>query len=298
MSFYISLPSNNNSKFFYNNTTSDFTTQLQAPLKLNTNYKVGLVELIYNQSWNVNLGELEILDTLNDNEFKSIVTIDILDGSSVFSLINKINFEINKHCIMHEYHRRRSLAMKQNGNSKDEYFKLKLDENNEILVSLEQNPPNKKVLSDIEKTIGMSPKLFFINHKVNFNLRKNLKLKFSDKLQMILHLNKKYFTENDLQSTEIIYNDYLKVVNTFYVYTDIIKYQFVGETFSPLLRNVVVNTDYLKPCSVIFENPHYVELNKTEISTINISIRDEFGENIKFLEGSVIVKLHFKLHDD
>ena len=66
---------------------------LQFPIKFTSPYKVGLAELIYNQSWNVNLGEFEIIDELDDEKFNTKVTIDMVDGFSIFNVLTKLNFE-------------------------------------------------------------------------------------------------------------------------------------------------------------------------------------------------------------
>ena len=47
MSFYVTLPSST----YATGSTSEFTTILATPIKLNQRYKVALVELTYNHSW-------------------------------------------------------------------------------------------------------------------------------------------------------------------------------------------------------------------------------------------------------
>jgi hypothetical protein len=83
-------------------------------------------------------------------------------------------------------------------------------------------------------------------------------------------------------------------VNSLYIYSDIIKFQYVGDTLSPLLRNVQVGNHNHGITTITYNTPHYISLDYTFIDTINISIRDDIGQFIKFLPGKNIVKLHFR----
>ena len=84
------------------------------------------------------------------------------------------------------------------------------------------------------------------------------------------------------------------IIQSLFVYCDIIDYQFVGNAYVPLLRNVVVENSFPKTAIVHYDNPHYVNINKSEINTIHVEIRDDTGQNIKFDKGKVIIKLHFR----
>ncbi len=90
------------------------------------------------------------------------------------------------------------------------------------------------------------------------------------------------------------YNDNLYIVSSLFLYTDIIKFQYVGDTLAPLLRNVHVPSDFCKNCTFIYETPHYVPINSSTINTINIRITDELGNQIRFQKGKSFVKLHFR----
>jgi hypothetical protein len=47
MSFYVTLPSNSSQKDFPNNTLTKYTTKLKTPIKLDSQYEVALVEIMY-----------------------------------------------------------------------------------------------------------------------------------------------------------------------------------------------------------------------------------------------------------
>ena len=85
-------------------------------------------------------------------------------------------------------------------------------------------------------------------------------------------------------------------IHSFFVYCDICEYQIVGDQQAPLLR--IVPIDVANAISttktMIFDNPHYVPLLKTDIDHIEIHIRDDSGVDIPFTKGKTVVKLHFR----
>jgi hypothetical protein len=85
-------------------------------------------------------------------------------------------------------------------------------------------------------------------------------------------------------------------LSALYLYTDIIEHQFVGDSFSPLLRTVSIPNS-LKYGDYISHNyiqPHYIPVTRNNIDYIKIDLRADTGESIQFVSGKVIVKLHFR----
>ena len=86
------------------------------------------------------------------------------------------------------------------------------------------------------------------------------------------------------------------MLGTFYIYTDIIDLQYVGNTRVPLLKTVVINYNSSQNTSwTHYDNPQYLAINKTEITSIHIDIKDEFGDKILFENGNFSIKLHFRV---
>ena len=79
------------------------------------------------------------------------------------------------------------------------------------------------------------------------------------------------------------------------IYTDIIESQYYGNIKSPILRTVNIRSENDEN-TVFFDNPHYLNLNRTRIETINIQICDLTGELIQFRDNfsSIHMTLHFK----
>ncbi len=83
---------------------------------------------------------------------------------------------------------------------------------------------------------------------------------------------------------------------TFYVYSDIVSSQYVGDTLAPLLRTVEVDHTTIggMVCRT-YNSPHYVPVRLSEIETIRIDLRLDSGQLLPFESGQVICKVHFRV---
>ena len=88
----------------------------------------------------------------------------------------------------------------------------------------------------------------------------------------------------------------LSEISNFYIYSDIVEYQIVGNEQSPLLRIVPTGevNKSLNFTSKIFDSPHYVSVSRNNLDTIEIDIRNHLGDPIYFTSGEVVIKLNFK----
>jgi hypothetical protein len=296
MSFYVTLPSNVNDDEFKNNRTTNFTTRLKSPKHFNTLYEVALVEIIYNQTWKVDLGQIIIHHRETQKEYN----LTAIDGETYPSLIDRINNILRDNYIDEEYSRRRDLYHNIS-NDKEKLDQLKkLDgmaefmelDNKIILIPLNNNIlKDERIVSDILKKNKM-PKIILHDSKIHFLLPKGMKLSFSGRIKNIFNMSDNRYDSNF--TSDVIPNNHLESVQSLYIYTDIIDYQLVGDEYAPLLRNVVVSQNYSHPVAINYENPHYLPVNKSIISTINIDIRDDTGKEINFIQGKVEIKLHFR----
>lgn len=83
--------------------------------------------------------------------------------------------------------------------------------------------------------------------------------------------------------------------HTFYVYSDIVQFQHVGDVAVPLLRTVAVVPNKRHENIVnTYMSPHYVPLKIFNFETIDIILSTETGDVVPFERGKVIVKLHFR----
>jgi hypothetical protein len=84
----------------------------------------------------------------------------------------------------------------------------------------------------------------------------------------------------------------LRRVDQLLIYTDIIEEQHYGCHKLQVLHTFKFDSQ----SSAIVDSPHYVNVNKSTINSINIRICDRTGEPVKFRNtySNVIVKLHFR----
>ena len=78
-------------------------------------------------------------------------------------------------------------------------------------------------------------------------------------------------------------------------YTDIVTHQYLGDRYSKVLRVVALDSSpYTSYVNKIYDAPHYIPLERNNIETIDIDIRDDRGNPAQFDGGTVITKLHFR----
>ena len=152
-----------------------------------------------------------------------------------------------------------------------------------------------------EKTIACS--FSFEEDKIKLTIRAAMTLEFSDGLSeelgfkhtaITIALSKDFHNKTYFSSKLV---NQIKNISALYVYCNIFDYQIVGNTYTPLLRTILVNENsenYGKYINQIFTKPHYVPVSVNSIDTLEINIRDDTGKPIQFEAGKVLVKLHFQ----
>ena len=322
MSFYVQLPSNSpnpNGR----NTTTKYTTIFQDPLPLNPNFKYecGLVESIYTQNWTIPAGfiyygYLKSTEKIGEKNVPLIafdkISITFHDADTIENFIERINSRIENSILEKNYNalfQKKLDVLKKNSQATTDGFP------SQLYSYLEQN--QKTIVDRIKQDMEFiqAPKIFLQENK--------LFIKFSNKYQSIqfkgrinsilktLHAKetmistKIYATKNEVHFENINENEivHLKspifLLGTFYVYTDFIENQFVGNTKAPLLKTIVINYNNSQAISWShYDNPQYINVDRTQINSIMIDVRDEFGDQVLFEEGSFTVKLHFRIKND
>jgi hypothetical protein len=82
------------------------------------------------------------------------------------------------------------------------------------------------------------------------------------------------------------------------IYTNIIEPQYYGNKKTPILRTVNIRS-YNDENTLFFDNPHYLNVNKSRIESINIEICDTNGNHIQFRDffSQIHLTLHFRKKD-
>ncbi|KAJ1170230.1 hypothetical protein NDU88_002111 [Pleurodeles waltl] len=81
---------------------------------------------------------------------------------------------------------------------------------------------------------------------------------------------------------------------TLYVYRDIVEPQRIGDSYSPLLRWVLVKGENNTMVNMQHHKPDYVAISQKHFDIITIMIYDNQSEPVVFKYGKVVVKLHLR----
>ena len=85
----------------------------------------------------------------------------------------------------------------------------------------------------------------------------------------------------------------LDTVDSLYVYCDLAEPRVVGDSLVPLLRIVPVEGHHGELITRIYENVHYVRVQRKAFQMIEVNIRDRTGKKVPFERGTLNVTLHF-----
>jgi hypothetical protein len=241
--FYVTLPSTSSRQFYPENKLSSYTTKLHTPLKLNGDWEVSLVEMIYPRTWyNISGDDCTIrYKTTGDDEQLESASL----SPGYYENVEQIIVEISK--VLPAAARRNMLMY-----VKSQSRKMVIGCNNGACLQLTEH---------ISRILGFE--------------------------------NTTIFTKENYGSFQV---DVHRGVYTFYVYTDIISSQYIGDAHAPLLRTVDVDHSIVggMVCRT-YNSPHYVPIKIRDIETIKVDIRLDSGELVPFESGQVISKLHFRL---
>jgi len=81
---------------------------------------------------------------------------------------------------------------------------------------------------------------------------------------------------------------------TMFLYCDLLECVPVGDIQAPLLRIINVDKEQGQILQQIFEKPRFLPIQKKSFDTVEIDIRNDFGDPMPFESGKVIATLHFR----
>lgn len=269
MSFYVTLPSNIKTP---NNSISNFVTRLGQRFHLDESWVVALAEISYTKSWYNVLYEHKI--SLRD-EIGNIYSLNNCQVSPGFyptaeELIDSINEQIQQ-------------SKKFNNLPNIEYNKY----SNRVIIQSGIHPETQRFIypnlgKEIEDILG---------------LREDIVKTYYDVLDPDVSIttvfdNKLYVEgiERSLRPVEITAG-----YRSLYVYCNIIEPTFIGDTCAQVIRVVEVpDKPFGKQCVLKYDTLYYHRLMCKEFESIEISIKDDTGNNVPFSFGRAILVLHFK----
>ena len=278
--FYLTLLSDSCLDTFPKNKQSSFTVRLDHPIQIDKeNWEVALAEIIT---------PAEILNISDSNNFVFLRLTETaaeklkLSGNDTEVCLEKAfcveyRLEIPKSNYISANH-----LIHEMQKSIDTKFKSTLDRHNHSIALSYGNKSNRT--------------------KVKFTgeYKDDMQLIFPQPLAEILGVDKTFFGKpigNDKHQFK--YGIDLNMhSNRFYVYSDVANYTYIGDVTAPMLR--VIPFKYMQE-EILFNqeflNLHYVPVAKSYIDQVHISIKGGTGEDIPFITGKTLIKLHFKLKE-
>lgn len=321
MSFYVTLPSHGaDTTSEYGKATNkqnDFTINLKKSINLPIDrYEVALVEMSFKNFWLINLGKFILKDEDDNVLFNE--DIFIYDGLKIKEvcryLNNKFhNIDGNIHKDTVEMYKRNEL---KNPSSDVKSLLTNFDLRAVNFVCLEENIISVYIPDGFELTVfGLFPQLIYrrIEDNDDFDQRPtdvdheedDVRIEINQLLERVKrariikqeNLDSITFIGNSHKSCRLVFNyNSLKIIQSLFVYTNIIESSHVGENMAKLLRVVQVSNDFDNVSGVIFDEGHYISLDNDYIDHIRMIVKDSTGESIKFLDNltPVTYKLHFR----
>jgi hypothetical protein len=244
--FYVTLPSDSSADYFPNNTIANFTTKLTMPIELkHDDWEVGLVEISYPTGCRKRTRQ----NTLRRGNVK--IDLPVNHYSSMLDLA----LELSKHY--------------KKASKEWEEFYTAFDE------ALKPYKMPKEVTDELLGT-GYGDNSFKLKDSIVAHFPVKTYKGFTDLFDTIMD------PANHVSSRVIILtkdNIEFTLPETVYVYTDIIKPNFVGDSYVKLLTplHFPSNTGYHR-----FDYPLYKPLEKPFFDTISICIVTKNGKDVVF----------------
>ena len=266
--FYVTLPSNVSSVFF-ENTSTNFRTKLAKRINVTEDYEVGLAEISYtlrfynimeDEKIKIKIKNQEKYITLKSGYYKITELIETINNS--FKLIEEVKI-----------HPR---------------FELLKDDKIRINFGVYQSRYFSVEMSDnLCHMLGFDKKSMDINSEIiRIRIQKDLPI---SKIFEIIRGFKGYFDG-------IKPYDIKAGVHLLFIYCDIIKPHFVGDSNLQLLKYVEIpnNLEYGDQVHLKYSNIQYFNIQTKEFDSVEISITDDTGKKVHFSNAKNVVVLHFR----
>ena len=277
--FYVTLLSNSSTSFYPDNTIANFRTKLPQSLQFNVPYEVGLIEIQCPKTWtNFSLKDAEFVVFDKKTNTRSKLRAPLGIYTSIHQIIGEINTCLSAHGIEHTSLHYNTITNRVSVLPISEIeltFQGKLaqmlgftpGEVFEVIETLEDGIPKDLYTAPHP---GFTPgEVFEVFETLEDGIPKDL-----------------YTAPHPADVEAGMYN--------IFVYTDIVEYQTVGDSYVPLLRIVHIDGPDKRIMTRTYDRPHYHRLCKTHIDSIETSLKSDQNQPIPFTYGKTIIKLHFR----
>jgi len=293
--FLMILPSNSSMRYFPENTTTSFITELPHTVHLHGEWEVALSEIQFPCSFlHVRHGEnvLKFVDIKHGDENGEgpFIAKEITIPNGVYKDIEELISAINAGCKSAESHL---------------YFEQQNAAGGKIAVRLTcENADSNCRLTHYINFSNTLLRIFGLEGNV---IAQDTTLKIRESNSNV-HNTLSFIKVGFLHTPEMRvvsfgskdpYSLWRGIPDKLFVYCDVCASYITGDARTPLLRIVpvsVAGNNYSYGTNLVkhFSPPHYIPLQKTNFRRIEIDIRDQLGKRIPFESGTLTVTLHFR----
>lgn len=303
--FQVTLPSTSSIRFYPQNKPSHYNTMLKSPLHLEGEWEVALMDIQYPFNWN----------NFPGGEIAVIIQVRGVDGNS-----HDLQFQSHTADLQTKQTSNRyklyddSLSKELRFKATDYYMERHIDYTAIIVVKI---PPG--YFKTVEALMSAftdyfnndnfegpsAVKIFSVYNQIT----KVSKLSFEN-IQWcdVICRGNDFFKASGIKADDIGDNYFrssimglvtgpseLPTISTMYVYTDIIKWQRVGDNEAPLLATLPIHGNPAEQLFWSFNPPYYIPVAQETINSIEIKLTTDEGELFPIeIPGKVICRLNFR----
>lgn len=187
-------------------------------------------------------------------------------------------------------------------------MEFKKDSNEAIVVSTAENMQDRYELAEnddelfdplpIDKVLASGEYIILLSYDA---LKKRIKINVNDKLveKFILSKGVAYLLGFDKEEiTESCWSSYSPTPqigsSTLYVFSDVASFSVLGDSTSNQLRIIPVIGPYGSVCDAVLNPIRYYPCRTGLVTSIQIDIRNEYGEKVRFNFGTTVAILHLR----
>ncbi len=286
--FQVVLPSNASYDYFKDNKPAHYKTKLPIPIQLEGEWEVAIIDLQYTHSWNNLKEEIKFgfwvgiqeqsnqnfthTDEIYNNDFDAMMLNELKIQNRPYLSYRSLILPIGYYSSMSD------ICNFLTTEFREAYAHI-LDGHPERTYAIKFNAVTNRVTL---KSTGISVCICTPSDRVaklfGFAIKAN-----SRGVHTIMN------------GTGANPAEKLEQLNTIYVYSDIAQYQQIGGTQAPLLGLLPVEGETNQQKFWSFVPPYYIPVIKSYMSTIEIQLCNDIGDNIQFApESHVVTRLHFR----
>ena len=273
-------------QFYPNNTITQYKTKLQTTIELTGEWEVALAEMTFPKSW--------FTIPKHGAKFAFTCQLDPIDAQSIPDFLKNINFPPLE----------QEVELEISGGYYKTIHDIVSQMNHAITRILSDrlsypifNEKGDHVYKPLDEEKWPKMKYSEVNRKATVVLHPETSMKFDNYLAIVLGYGNNPIINRNEESRAIDgsnVSDLYGGIHNVYVYTDVIEHIPVGDTEAPLLTIVETPGKYGDVIQKSFKPLRYMRVQKTCFDTIEIDIRNVFGESVPFKSGIVVVMLHFR----